>query len=66
MSPRVAIGPSISAEQLIPEKVDDREVAVRVQVMDEMKLLLVSEPGEAREFRVLRVVCPVKIDVGVK
>ena len=35
LSPRVATGSLIGAEQSIPEKVDDREIAIRVQVMDE-------------------------------
>jgi hypothetical protein len=66
LSPRVSIGSSVCAEKSIPEEVDDREIAVAVQVMNQMKLPLASEPGEAREYRVLRVVCLVKVDVPVK
>jgi small subunit ribosomal protein S6 len=49
-STRIAVRRSVGAEQSVPEEVNDREIAVCVQVMDEMKLLLAPEPGEAREL----------------
>jgi hypothetical protein len=66
LSPRITIGPSVSAEQSVPEEVNDREIAVCVKVMDEMKLLLVPEPGKACEFGSFYVVFLVKIDMREK
>src|SRR6266566_4222298 len=36
--------PSVSPEQPVPEKIDHREIAVRVAVVNEMQLLLAPEP----------------------
>jgi hypothetical protein len=38
---------TIGAEQPIPEEIDHREIAVPIAVVDEMELLLSSEPGKA-------------------
>ena len=37
----------IGAEKPIPEEIDHREIAVPMAVVDEMELLLSSEPGKA-------------------
>jgi hypothetical protein len=38
---------AIGAEKTIPEEIDHREIAVPMAVVDEMELLLSSEPGKA-------------------
>ena len=38
---------AIGAEQPIPEEIDHRKIAVPIAVVDEMELLLSSEPGKA-------------------
>jgi hypothetical protein len=38
---------AIGAEKPIPEEIDHREIAVPMAVVDEMELLLLSEPGKA-------------------
>jgi hypothetical protein len=63
---RLAVGSAIRAEQPVPEEVDNCEVAVCVQVMDEMQVALSSEPGEACELRSLHMVRLVKVDVSVE
>jgi hypothetical protein len=62
----IRVGTAVCSEESIPEKVDHCEVAVRVQVMDEVELLLAPEPGEAAEFRSFDVVFLVKVYVGVE
>ena len=42
------------------------KIAVCVQMMDEMKLPFASEPGKARELRLLHVIFLVKKDVRIK
>src|ERR1700680_4646176 len=54
---RSSIRPSISTENPIPEKVDHREIAVRVPVMNEVQFLLASEPCKPPQPRSLYVVC---------
>ena len=43
MSPS-SIWPSVGTENLIPEEMDHREIAVRVPVMNEVQFLFPSEP----------------------
>jgi hypothetical protein len=38
----------VGSEQPVPEEVDNRKVAVSVQMVDEVKLLLAPEPSEMR------------------
>ena len=59
----VRIGTSVGSEQSVPEEVDHREIAVRVQVVDEVTLLLAPEPSETCEFRSCDMVFLVKIYV---
>jgi hypothetical protein len=40
LSGRSSVGP----EKPVPEEIDDREIAVRVAVVNEMQLLLAPEP----------------------
>jgi len=42
----VHIGTSIGSEKPVPEGVDHSEIAVRVQMVDEVKLLLTLAPAE--------------------
>jgi hypothetical protein len=62
----VRVGPSVSSEKPVPEEIDHREIAVRVQMVDEVKLLLAPEPREACEARSFDVVFLVEIDVRVE
>ena len=60
-------GPWIcSAQQPIPEKIDNREIAVRVTVMHEVKFLLPLEPGKSPKPWPLRVIFLVEEDVRVE
>ena len=52
----VHVRPSVGSEKSVPEEVNHREIAVRVQMVDEVKLLLAPEPSEACEARSLDVV----------
>jgi hypothetical protein len=56
----------VCSEQSVPEEVDHREIGVRVQMMDEVKLLFAPKPSEACEARSLGVVLLVKIYVRAK
>jgi hypothetical protein len=38
---------AIGAEKPIPEEIDHREITVPTAMVDEMELLLLSEPGKA-------------------
>ena len=62
----VRVGISVGSEKSVPEEVDHREIAVRVQMVDKVKLLLASEPSEACEARSFGVVFLVKIYVRVE
>ena len=57
---------SIGTEHPIPEKMDHREIAVRVPVMNEVQLLFPSEPRKPLKSRSLYVVFPVEKDVRVE
>ena len=56
----------VCSEQSVPEEVDHREIGVRVQMMDEVKLLFAPKPSETCEARSFGVVLLVKIYVGAK
>lgn len=45
-STNVRIGASVGPEKPVPKEVDHSEIAVRVQMVDEVKLLLTLEPAE--------------------
>ena len=62
-SASVRVRTSEGSENSVPEKVDHREIAVPVQVVDKVKLLLAPEPSEACEDRSFGVVLLVKIYV---
>ena len=62
----VRVGTSVGSEKSVPEEVDHREIAVRVQMVDKVKLLLAPEPSEACEARSFDVVFLVKIYVRVE
>ena len=62
-SARVRVWTSEGSENSVPEKVDHREIAVAVQMVDKVKLLLAPEPSEACEDRSVGVVLLVKIYV---
>ena len=62
----VHVRTSVGSENSVPEEVDHREVAVRVQMVDEVKLLFAPEPSEAREVRTFDVVILVQIYVRVE
>ena len=47
----VRVGTSVGSEKPVPKGVDHREIAVRVQMVDEVKLLLAPEPSETSEAR---------------
>jgi hypothetical protein len=51
-----SVGIPVGSENSVPEEVDYREIAVRVQKVDKVKLLLASEPSEACEPRSFRMV----------
>ena len=59
----VRVRTSVGSENSVPEKVDHREIAVPVQMVDKVKLLLAPEPSEACEDRSVGVVLLVKIYV---
>ena len=65
-SATIHVGILIGSEKPVPKEVDHREIAVRVQMVDEVKLLLAPEPSEARETRSCDVVLLVEIYVRVK
>lgn len=60
-SGNIHVRTSVGSKQSVPEEVDHREIAVRVQMVDEVKLLFAPEPSEASEGRSLGVVLLVKI-----
>ena len=62
----VFVGPSVRSEKPVPEEVNDCKIAVRVQMMDKVKLLLAPEPSEASEARSFDVVFLVKIYMRVE
>ena len=66
ISTGIAFGSSVGAKQSVPEEIDDREVGVGMQMVNEMKLLLVPEPGETSEPRLRRVVFPVEKHVRIE
>jgi hypothetical protein len=39
----------VGSEKFVPEEVNHCEIAVGMQMVDEVKLLLAPEPSEARE-----------------
>jgi hypothetical protein len=59
---RLAVGP----EHPVPEEVDHSEIAVRMQMVGEVKLPLAPEPREAFQTRTLDVIFFVDIDMCVK
>ena len=59
----VGVGISVGSEKSVPEEVDHREIAVRVQMVDKVKLLLSPKPSEACEARSFGVVLLVEIHV---
>ena len=59
----IHVGISVGSENSVPEEVDHREIAVRVQMVDKVKLLLAPEPSEACEPRSFGMVLLVKIYV---
>jgi hypothetical protein len=61
-----SIRTSIGTENPIPEKMDHREIAVRVPVMNEMKLLFAPEPRKPLKPRSVYVVFLVEKDVCVE
>jgi hypothetical protein len=70
-SPRVEAGDvpsrrSIGTKNPIPEEMDHRKIAVRVQVMNEVQLLFSSEPSKLLKSRSLYVVFLVEKDVRVE
>ena len=60
------IYPSIGPEDSVPIEIDDREIAVRVPVMDEVQCLLASEPCKTLKPRSLYVVLLVEKDMRIK
>lgn len=62
----VPVGLPICAEQPVPEEIDDREITVRMQMVDEVKLPHAPEPGKALQRRSLDVIRLVEIDMGVE
>ena len=42
----IRVGTSVGSEKPVPERVDHAEIAVCVQMVDEVKLLLAPEPSE--------------------
>jgi hypothetical protein len=61
-----SIRPSIGTEDLIPEEMDHRKIAVRVSVMNEVQLLFPSEPCKSLKPRSLYMVFLVEKDVRVE
>ena len=59
----VRSGTSIGSEKPVPKEVDHSEIAVRVQMVDEVKLLLAPEPSETSQTRPFGVVLLVEIHV---
>ena len=59
----VRVGASVGSEKPVPKGVDHSEIAVRVQMVDEVKLLLAPEPSEACEARFFGMVLLIKIYV---
>ena len=57
------VGSSVGSEKSVPEKVNHCEIAVRVEMVDEVKLLLAPEPSQACKARPFDVVFLVKIYV---
>jgi hypothetical protein len=60
------VGSSVGSEKSVPEKVNHCEIAVRVEMVDEVKLLLAPEPSQACKARPFDVVFLVKIYVRVE
>src|SRR4051812_14902683 len=63
---RVGSNASEGPEQPIPEEIDDGEIGVRMPVMEEMQLLLSSEPAESPQPAAGDVILRVEIDMGVE
>ena len=61
-----AIRPSIGTKNLIPEEVNDSKITIRVTIMNEVQLLLASEPRESLKPRTLYMIFLVEKDVRVK
>jgi hypothetical protein len=61
-----SIRPSISTEDFIPEEMDNRKIAVRVPMMNEVQFLFPSEPCKPLKPRSLYVVFLVEEDVRVE
>ena len=59
----IHVGILVGSEKSVPKEVDHREIAVRVQMVDKVKLLLAPEPSEACEPRSFGMVLLVKIYV---
>ena len=57
---------SIGTEDLVPEEMDDTEIAVRVKVVNEVEFLLASEPREPLQPRCFHVVFLIKQNMDVK
>jgi hypothetical protein len=66
ISAKVRVGISVGSEKSVPEEVNHCEIAVAMQMVDEVKLLLAPEPSEACEARSFDVVFLVKIDMCVE
>ena len=63
---RNIVGTSVGSEKSVPEEIDHGKIGVRVQMVDEVKLLLAPEPSEACEARSLGMVLLVKVYVGAE
>ena len=57
---------SVSPKNPIPEKIDHREIAVRVPVVSEVEFLLASEPCKTPKARSLHVVFLIQKNMDVK
>src|SRR6266404_9244616 len=63
---RVGSNASEGPEQPIPEEIDDGEIGIRMPVMEEMQLLLSSEPAESPQPTAGDVILRIEIDMGVE
>src|SRR6202034_4850550 len=62
----IQVGLPVGAEQSVPVEVDHREIAVCVEMVDEMKLLHAPEPAKALQQRSLNVIRLVEIDMRIE
>ena len=62
----IDVGILVGSEKSVPKEVDHRKISVRVQMVDEVKLLFALEPSEAREARSCDVVLLIEMYVRVK